>query len=81
MTKKVDGETKVCRKSITAFASFAFAILYEFVLPKTYAIWEIPFDTKEYVFVGLLSITTLVLGIREWGSVKKTSNEESNTVL
>lgn len=45
------------RKSLTAFVSFNFAILYELIFP----LLKIP--TKEYVFITLLTLTASVLGL------------------
>lgn len=69
MTK--DNGTRICRKSITAFVSFACAIVYEFIMPKMYGVWDIEFETKEYVFITLITLTATVLGIREWGKGDK----------
>lgn len=48
---------KYSRKSVTAFASFLFSIIYEFVLP-----W-FGFETKEYVFISLITLVGGTLGL------------------
>ena len=56
--KGLDG--KWSRKSLTAFASFTFALTYEGVG----MICELP--TKEYVFSTLLLLSGSVLGLTVW---------------
>lgn len=56
---------KWSRKSLTAFASFGFAIVYEFVFPF------FNFQTKEYVFISLLALSGSVLGLTVWDKNKK----------
>jgi len=68
--KSPDG--KYSRKSLTAFASFTLAIVYEFILPL-----PLPYlglQTKEYVFISLLTLTGTTLGLTVWDKSKK-SNE------
>lgn len=57
------------RKSLTAFFSFALSIVYEFILP----FWGM--NTKEYVFITLVTLTATVLGLTVWDK-KKTDNTE-----
>lgn len=57
---------KWSRKSLTAFASFHCAIVYEFILPFFGLI------TKEYVFVTLMALCGSVLGLSVWD--KKNDN-------
>lgn len=58
------------RKSLTALASFALAISYEFILP-----W-FSFQTKEYVFMTLLGLTGATLGMTVWDKKQKTAETE-----
>ena len=65
--KSPDG--KYSRKSLTAFASFTLAIFYEFILPL-----PIPYlglQTKEYVFISLLTLSGTTLGLTVWDKIKK----------
>jgi hypothetical protein len=65
--KSPDG--KWSRKSLTAFAAFTLAIVYEFVLPL-----PIPYlglQTKEYVFITLIGLTGATLGLTVWDKSKK----------
>lgn len=52
------------RKSLTAFTSFILAIVYEFILP----FWGM--NTKEYVFITLVTLTATVLGLTVWDKKK-----------
>lgn len=51
---------KWARKSLTAFASFCCAIVYEFAMPF------FGIMTKEYVFITLLTLCGSVLGLTVW---------------
>lgn len=65
--KSPDG--KWSRKSLTAFAAFASAIVYEFILPL-----PIPYlglQTKEYVFISLLTLVGATLGLTVWDKSKR----------
>lgn len=54
--KNPDG--KYSRKSLTAFFAFAFALSYE-MIPLLVA----NFQTKEYVFITLISLSGAALGL------------------
>lgn len=56
--KNKDG--KWARKSLTAFAAFHFAIIYEFLMPF------FGLKTNEYVFVTLMTLVGAVLGLTVW---------------
>lgn len=60
---------KWARKSLTAFFAFQLAILYEFILPFC------GLQTKEYVFITLITLTATVLGLTVWD--KKLGNEKT----
>ena len=57
------------RKSLTAFASFTIAIIYETIFP----LLKLP--TKEYVFITLLTLTGSVLGLTVWDKNNNKSSE------
>lgn len=61
---------KWSRKSLTAFSSFTFAIIYEMVLPFLGMV------TKDYVFITLLTLTGSTLGLTVWD---KSVNNSKNT--
>jgi hypothetical protein len=58
-------EGKWSRKSLTAFASFIGALLYESILPI------IGVETKEYVFITLITLTAATLGLTVWNKFVK----------
>lgn len=58
---------KWARKSLTAFFAFQTAIFYEFLLPFC------GLNTKEYVFITLITLVAAVLGLTVWD--KKIGNE------
>ncbi len=58
-------EGKWSRKSLTAFASFICALLYESILPI------IGVETKEYVFITLITLTAATLGLTVWNKFVK----------
>lgn len=60
-------EGNYSRKSLTAFAAFTFAILYEAVFPY------IGLPTKEYVFITLITLTGSVLGLTVWDKNRGTN--------
>lgn len=55
---------KWSRKSLTSFSSFALAVIYEFILPFA------GLQTKEYVFITLLTLCGSVLGLTVWDKSK-----------
>jgi hypothetical protein len=57
-TLKYNG--KWSRKSLTSAISFILAIVYEMILPF------VGMNTKEYVFITLLTLTGSVLGLTVW---------------
>jgi hypothetical protein len=65
--KSPDG--KWSRKSLTAFAAFTLAIVYEFVLPLPLP--YLALQTKEYVFITLIGLTGATLGLTVWDKSKK----------
>lgn len=62
---------KYSRKSVTAFASFFLAIIYEMVLPF------FGLTTKEYVFITLLALSGSTLGLTVLD--KKNMSNTTNT--
>lgn len=62
---------KWSRKSLTAFTSFVFALIYESGLPIIFKI-----ETKEYVFITLLALTATSLGLTVVDKLKIENNEE-----
>ena len=56
---------KFSRKSLTAFASFNLAWVYELIFPF------FKIETKEYVFNGFLMICTATLGLTVWDKKNK----------
>lgn len=60
---------KWSRKSLTTLVAFSSALVYELILPF------IGFETKQYVFDGLLLLTATTLGLTVWD--KKKNNGEA----
>jgi len=59
------------RKSVVLFVSFNFAMFYEGILPiisQLMLLWvpEFKFETKQYVFEGLLLFVAVLLGVTVW---------------
>lgn len=60
---------KWSRKSVLMFVAFFTALLYETILPI------LGVQTKEYVFVTLISFTAGLAGLTVWDKKKQNANE------
>lgn len=60
---------KYSRKSLTAFAAFNLAWVYEMILPF------FGMNTKEYVFTGFLLLCGSTLGLTVWDKKKNNNND------
>lgn len=70
---------KWSRKSLTSFTAFTAALLYEIALPLVFRhIFGETFNTNEYVFNGLLTLTGATLGLTVWDKIKTSSGDDSN---
>lgn len=56
---------KYSRKSLTAFFSFVFALAYEAIFPC------LKLETKEYVFITLITLTGASLGLTVWDKINR----------
>jgi len=74
-------EGKFSRKSITTMMAFIAALIYEFVLPTLLdSVFGYNFETKSYVFNGLLTLTGSTLGLTvvdKMGILKGVKKDES----